>query len=921
MKDIGKVQLPWPQWKVTELLGRGGFGSVYEAERELFGKKEKAAIKVISIPSDSNEIEVDFSDGYDRNSIVKKYELYLRQIVNEYQLMAEVKGHSNIVNCYDVAVVAHKDGIGWDIYIRMELLTPLQQFLKYQPITTEQVIKLGMDICRALVICERKKIVHRDIKPENILISEYGDYKLGDFGIARTMNNTYAATRIGTERYIAPEVLRGEKYDKSVDIYSLGLVLHWLLNERKMPFITGTQPPSALEVQRAWNRRIRGEQIPDPVNGSRELNAIVRKACAYNPKDRYVSAREMLNDLQAVRDGGVHKASAEPSVQRENTRSEGNVQQKALRVRKILPPAKKMLGIHFGVEEVCVSVFHEGKCRTLFKMPAYVAIAPTGEILSGSRAVRYKKCHEKEPLYSMAELLKDTSTLHSSFKGSNPDDVFISFTKEIRRNLNETQWKELSRCILSVFSCSLHKKEMLKRYMSKAGFDVFRIISTAVACSYGALYDQTEESYHIGFVVEGENLEITLIQNDEYILEVVALSCLTTGQNKTIRTSALTELLKQKCPEEVREYVDMAQWIWCGDRKVIANNPKNQVLDVSVSAAAGAALYGAQLLGEITNKLAILAIPNAYGMEIIGTEGTNVQPFLKFQWMFQDQTAIPARSEAIVCERKAGRKWEETLNVYESTSHYGDTFFQEKNLVATGTLQSIFARFSKVPDKVSIVLDLDADEKMTMEVKDLISGESITVPFSQNYPIQSGKNTGSKLSQNQILANAWKEMEQISQSVKELTEQQKTSPVGNGLLKIEKQCKLFMEKRSMSLRIPPQNGEINSNLKETRIALAEDLLQIADNMEYGARLISASSIGHSERMLLNCYESFLNFLKNSMDIIPVPAEGEYFNTEYHYAVMHETDSKREEGIVSEELQRGYFMGERVLRPAKVKVLN
>lgn len=150
-----------------------------------------------------------------------------------------LRGRRNIVSCDDFATKPHEDGIGWDVFIRMELLTPLTTLIKQYAgsIPEEKVIKVGMDICSALVLCESKHIVHRDIKPENIMVSEFGDYKLGDFGIARTMDHTTQATTVGSERYMAPEVIKREEYGKEVDIYSLGLVLYWMLNNRKRPFI------------------------------------------------------------------------------------------------------------------------------------------------------------------------------------------------------------------------------------------------------------------------------------------------------------------------------------------------------------------------------------------------------------------------------------------------------------------------------------------------------------------------------------------------------------------------------------------------------------------------------------------------------------------------------------------------------------
>lgn len=303
MEKFDNISIPWPDWRIVQTLGHGTYGYVYEIERDIFGRKEKAAMKVVTVPQDQSQIEDDYCNGYDEASITQKYAADLERYVSEYQLMASVKGHSNIVNCDDLAVIPHRKGIGWTLYIRMELLTPLQKIIRTHPLSPDEALKLGMDICRALVLCEQKNIIHRDIKPNNIMVSEFGDYKLGDFGIARTMDHaTNATLGMGTTAYIAPEITKTERYDKTVDIYSLGLVLYWLLNNRRLPFLPTNRVPKENEIPDAYKRRLNGEPIPEPLNGSKAFKRIVLKACAYDPKKRYASASDMLKDLQAVTD-------------------------------------------------------------------------------------------------------------------------------------------------------------------------------------------------------------------------------------------------------------------------------------------------------------------------------------------------------------------------------------------------------------------------------------------------------------------------------------------------------------------------------------------------------------------------------------------------------------------------------------------
>lgn len=303
----GKVL--WPGWRTVRLIGCGSFGAVYEIERNIFDEIEKAALKVITIPQSSGDIQEMKSDGYDDESITRIFKSHLKNIVAEYSLMHKLNGSANVVNCDDVRYIQHDDGIGWDIFIKMELLTPLTDVLPEQ-IPESQALRIGRDLCRALSACRQFGIVHRDIKPQNIFISPLGDYKLGDFGIAKTVEKASGGTKIGTYKYMAPEVYNNQPYGAGADIYSLGMVLYWLLNERRMPFLP--LPPETPRIgmeEEARLRRFRGEPIHAPKHGSDALKRIVLKACAYDPHDRYQSADDMLQALEAL-----HSASGEPTA-------------------------------------------------------------------------------------------------------------------------------------------------------------------------------------------------------------------------------------------------------------------------------------------------------------------------------------------------------------------------------------------------------------------------------------------------------------------------------------------------------------------------------------------------------------------------------------------------------------------------------
>lgn len=292
----------WTGWKIERLIGEGAFGKVYEITRDDFGHTYRAALKVIHIPQSQAEVNSVRSEGMDEESVKMYFQTLVEEIVEEFVLMSEIKGNTNIVNYEDHLVVPRKDDFGWDVYIRMELLTPLVDYIREHNLSVQDVIRLGIDICSGLEVCQQFNIIHRDIKPENIFVSKFGDFKLGDFGIARQLEKTSSGlSRKGTYSYMAPEVYQGQPYNSTVDIYSLGIVLYRFLNNNRTPFL----PPYPERIlysdkEKANLLRMEGEAIPKPCNAEGELGDIVLKACSYDPAKRFQSAKAMKQELQSV---------------------------------------------------------------------------------------------------------------------------------------------------------------------------------------------------------------------------------------------------------------------------------------------------------------------------------------------------------------------------------------------------------------------------------------------------------------------------------------------------------------------------------------------------------------------------------------------------------------------------------------------
>lgn len=294
----------WNEWTLTELIGEGAFSKVYRAEKHTDGAFDTAAIKVISIPSDERQLRALTCDGLSE----KETEDFLYSLVKGYtteiKLMTSFRSCPNVVSILDHTICRKKDSVGWDIFIRMELLTPLDRYISSTKPNEAMIIRLGSDICSALSAFSSAspKIVHRDIKPTNIFVSDFGTFKLGDLGSAREiLSSCESYTRLASGEFTPPESANSNEYNELSDIYALGLVMYKLANRNLLPFVTSAS--DAQSRREAYEERFSGREIPLPCGVSTELGKIICKACAFRPEDRFRSAGEFSRALSSLHDG------------------------------------------------------------------------------------------------------------------------------------------------------------------------------------------------------------------------------------------------------------------------------------------------------------------------------------------------------------------------------------------------------------------------------------------------------------------------------------------------------------------------------------------------------------------------------------------------------------------------------------------
>ena len=315
----------WPGWTAVKLLGKGSFGAVYEIHRTIRRNSidistsatpatqtdpqqlevtEKAALKVLRVPESDMEIDQIELQGMSRANTDKFYEKQVADIRNEIKIMQNFVGNSHLVSYEDYVIRKRPENIGWDIYIRMELLTALPEYVEQHPLDEETTLRLALDTAKGLCDCHQRGVIHRDIKPQNIFVTEGERFKLGDFGVSRAMPGTQSVLSFkGTLSYMAPEVFRMASTDARSDIYSLGIVLYQCLNDNRLPFVPEAITPESIETAKL--QRLSGQPVPAPAHGSPALQSIVLQSLAFRPEDRFQTAKAMYNALLAVSRGEV----------------------------------------------------------------------------------------------------------------------------------------------------------------------------------------------------------------------------------------------------------------------------------------------------------------------------------------------------------------------------------------------------------------------------------------------------------------------------------------------------------------------------------------------------------------------------------------------------------------------------------------
>jgi serine/threonine-protein kinase len=266
------------RYQIGQMIGTGGMADVYIGEDQRLSRK--VAVKVLR------------SDLARDPSFVARF--------RKEALAAAGLNHPGIVAVYDSGEE------GTNSYIVMELVnghTLRDELLEPKTLTVERALEIIEGVLDALSYSHLNGIIHRDIKPGNIMLTDSGDVKVMDFGIARAMDDIGATMTstwnvVGTAQYLSPEQATGEAADLRSDIYSVGCLLYELVTGR--PPFTGDTP-----VAIAYQHVSADFPLPSSVNPELDENIdkIITVALAKSPADRYQSAEMMLADVRRAMKG------------------------------------------------------------------------------------------------------------------------------------------------------------------------------------------------------------------------------------------------------------------------------------------------------------------------------------------------------------------------------------------------------------------------------------------------------------------------------------------------------------------------------------------------------------------------------------------------------------------------------------------
>lgn len=302
--------------------------------------KEKFILKQISIPASQVQVDALLLTGScaDRESAQAYYSGVAEDLQAEISILKNLSKARGFAPFYGHQLVAKENGeVGFDLYILSPYKTSLAAYTKRNAMTHLSAVNLGIDLCAALASCRRAGYLYQDLRPENIFLTSQKQFQISDLGFFPLDELTYATFPDRYRSfYAAPElsdVFAG--LNPTIDIYALGMVLYQVYNGGRLPFADESSPEAA------DTRRCNGEALPAPIYADYEMAAIILKAIAFRPEDRWLSPEEMGQALVAyMQRNEVNDSIIAPPILSEPLLDAASVEIRARAERNAMPEAQ-----------------------------------------------------------------------------------------------------------------------------------------------------------------------------------------------------------------------------------------------------------------------------------------------------------------------------------------------------------------------------------------------------------------------------------------------------------------------------------------------------------------------------------------------------------------------------------------------------
>ena len=265
----------------------------YPAMRE--DSEKRYIVKKISLPASQVQVEALLLTGVfrDAEAVRSYYEDLAHGVLREIQTLNSLAEQRGFVPCNGSQMEAMEEGVGYEVYMIGRYRLTLERFMHRNPMTHLSALNLGIDLCAAMAVAREAGWLYVDLKPENVYLFGDQEYRIGDLGFVAMDSLKYASLPDRYRSvYTAPEVADAySSLNATMDTYALGLVLYQVYNLGKLPFCDE-------ESRKAWLEQLaKGEPIVPPAGADEEMGAIITKACAYAPEDRWQSPAELGHAL------------------------------------------------------------------------------------------------------------------------------------------------------------------------------------------------------------------------------------------------------------------------------------------------------------------------------------------------------------------------------------------------------------------------------------------------------------------------------------------------------------------------------------------------------------------------------------------------------------------------------------------------